>query len=149
MAKPVFILNGPNLNLLGMREPEIYGSETLADLDARCRARAKALGLTVEARQSNSESELIGWIQEAHSAACGIIVNAAAYTHTSVAIHDALKVAKVPVIEIHLSNIYKRESFRHRSHVSPVAHGVICGFGAHGYELALEALAELLSRTPG
>ena len=149
MAKPVFILNGPNLNLLGMREPDIYGSETLADLDARCRARAKALGLTVEARQSNSESELIGWIQEAHSAACGIIINAAAYTHTSVAIHDALKVAKVPVIEIHLSNIYRRESFRHRSHVSPVAHGVICGFGAHGYELALEALAELLSRTPG
>lgn len=149
MAKPVFILNGPNLNLLGMREPDIYGSETLADLDARCRARAKALGLSVEARQSNSEAELIGWIQEAHSAACGIIINAAAYTHTSVALHDALKLAKVPVIEIHLSNIYKRESFRHRSHVSPVAHGVICGFGAHGYELALEALAELLSRTPG
>ena len=149
MAKPVFILNGPNLNLLGMREPDIYGSETLADLDARCRARAKALGLLVEARQSNSEAELIGWIQEAHSAACGIIINAAAYTHTSVALHDALKLAKVPVIEIHLSNIYKRESFRHRSHVSPVAHGVICGFGAHGYELALEALAELLSRTPG
>ena len=149
MAKPVFILNGPNLNLLGMREPDIYGSETLADLDARCLARAKALGLSVEARQSNSEAELIGWIQEAHSAACGIIINAAAYTHTSVALHDALKVVKVPVIEIHLSNIYKRESFRHRSHVSPVAHGVICGFGAHGYELALEALAELLSRTPG
>jgi 3-dehydroquinate dehydratase II len=149
MAKPVFILNGPNLNLLGMREPDIYGSETLADLDARCQSRARALGLRIETRQSNSEAELIGWVQESHSAACGVIINAAAYTHTSVALRDALKLAGVPVIEVHLSNIYKREPFRHRSHVSPVAHGVICGFGAHGYELALEALAELLSRTPG
>jgi 3-dehydroquinate dehydratase-2 len=149
MAKPVFILNGPNLNLLGMREPDIYGSETLADVDARCQARAKALGLAIETRQSNSESEIIGWVQEAHSAARGIVINAAAYTHTSIALHDALRLAGVPVIEVHLSNIYKREVFRHRSHVSPVAHGVICGFGAHGYELALEAMAELLSRTPG
>jgi 3-dehydroquinate dehydratase-2 len=149
MAKPVFILNGPNLNLLGMREPDIYGSETLADVDARCRARAKALGLAIETRQSNSESEIIGWVQEAHSAARGIVINAAAYTHTSIALHDALRLAGVPVIEVHLSNIYKREVFRHRSHVSPVAQGVICGFGAHGYELALEAMADLLSRTPG
>jgi 3-dehydroquinate dehydratase II len=149
MAKPVFILNGPNLNLLGMREPDIYGSETLADVDARCRARAKALGLAIETRQSNSESEIIGWVQEAHSAARGIVINAAAYTHTSIALHDALRLAGVPVIEVHLSNIYKREVFRHCSHVSPVAHGVICGFGAHGYELALEAMADLLSRTPG
>jgi 3-dehydroquinate dehydratase-2 len=149
MTKPVFILNGPNLNLLGMREPDIYGSETLTDVNARCQSRAQALGLAVEARQTNSEAELIEWIQEAHSAACGIVINAAAYTHTSVALHDALKLAGVPVIEVHLSNIYKREPFRHRSHVSPVAHGVICGFGAQGYELALEALAELLSRTPG
>jgi 3-dehydroquinate dehydratase II len=149
MAKPVFILNGPNLNLLGMREPDIYGSETLADIDARCQSRAKALGLTVEVRQSNGEAELIGWIQEAHSAAAGIVINAAGYTHTSVAIRDALRLTGVPVIEVHLSNIYKREPFRHRSHVSPVAHGVICGFGGHGYELALEGLAELLSRTPG
>ena len=149
MAKPVFILNGPNLNLLGMREPDIYGTETLADVDARCRARAKSLDLEVETRQSNSEAELIGWIHEAHSAASAIVINAAGYTHTSVALRDALKLAGVPVIEVHLSNIYKREPFRHRSHVSPVAHGVICGFGAHGYELALEALAELLARTPG
>lgn len=149
MAKPVFILNGPNLNLLGMREPDIYGTETLADVDARCRARAKSLELAVETRQSNSEAELIGWIHEAHSAASAIVINAAGYTHTSVALRDALKLAGVPVIEVHLSNIYKREPFRHRSHVSPVAHGVICGFGAHGYELALEALAELLARTPG
>ena len=148
MAKPVFILNGPNLNLLGMREPDIYGSATLADLEARCQSRAKALGLPIEARQTNSEAELIGWIQEAHTGSCAIIINAAAYTHTSIALRDALKLAGVPVIEVHLSNIYKRESFRHRSHVSPVAHGVICGFGAHGYELALEALAELLARTP-
>jgi 3-dehydroquinate dehydratase len=103
----------------------------------------------VEARQSNSEAELIGWVQEARSAACAIVINAAAYSHTSIALHDALKTAGVPVIEIHLSNIYKREAFRHRSHVSPVATGVICGFGGHGYELALEALAEILSRTPG
>ena len=149
MAKPVFILNGPNLNLLGMREPDIYGTETLADVDARCRARAKSLDLDVDTRQSNSEAELIGWIHEAHSAASAIVINAAGYTHTSVALRDALKLAGVPVIEVHLSNIYKREPFRHRSHVSPVAHGVICGFGAHGYELALEALAELLARTPG
>jgi 3-dehydroquinate dehydratase II len=149
MAKPVFILNGPNLNLLGTREPDIYGSETLADIASRCQARAKSLGLMVEARQSNSEAELIGWVQEARSAACAIVINAAAYSHTSIALHDALKTAGVPVIEIHLSNIYKREAFRHRSHVSPVAHGVICGFGGHGYELALEALAEILSRTPG
>lgn len=147
MAKPVFILNGPNLNLLGTREPDIYGSETLADIEARCQARAKALELVVEARQSNSEAELIGWVHEARSAACAIVINAAAYSHTSIALHDALKSAGVPVVEVHLSNIYKREPFRHQSHVAPVAHGVICGFGAHGYELALEALAELLSRT--
>jgi len=149
MAKPVFILNGPNLNLLGTREPDVYGSDTLADLEERCGARAAALGLKVEARQSNSEAEIVGWIQEAHAAACGIVLNAAAYTHTSIAIHDALRLAGVPVVEVHLSNIYKREAFRHRSHVSPVAHGVICGFGAHGYELALEALARILSRLPG
>ena len=149
MAKPVFILNGPNLNLLGMREPDVYGSDTLAQLESRCRMRAEALGLAVEARQSNSEAELVGWIQEAHSAACGIVINAAAYSHTSVAIHDALRLAGVPVIEVHLSNIYKREAFRHHSYVSPVADGVICGFGAHGYELALEGLARILLRTPG
>lgn len=149
MAKPVFILNGPNLNLLGTREPDVYGRETLADIEARCRARAKALDLTVAARQTNSEAELLGWVHEAHSAASAIIINPAAFTHTSVALHDALKAAGVPVVEVHLSNVHRREPFRHRSYVSPVAHGVISGFGGHGYELALEAVAEILSRTPG
>lgn len=141
MVKPVYILNGPNLNLLGTREPEIYGSETLADIVRRCQARAKALGLEVTIRQTNMEGELVGWVQEAREKASGIIVNAAAYTHTSLALHDALKSAGVPVIEVHLSNVYKREPFRHHSYVSPAAQGVICGFGGQGYEFALEALA--------
>jgi 3-dehydroquinate dehydratase II len=142
--KPVFILNGPNLNMLGSREQAVYGSETLADLEARCATRAKALGLTIDFRQSNVEGELVGWIQEARSTTSGIILNAAAYTHTSIALHDALKAADVPVIEVHLSNIYRREPFRHHSYVSPVALGVICGFGGHGYELALDGLAHHL-----
>jgi 3-dehydroquinate dehydratase-2 len=142
--KPVFILNGPNLNMLGSREQAVYGSETLADLEARCAAKAKVLGLTVEFRQSNVEGELVGWIQQARSSACGIVLNAAAYTHTSIALHDALKAAEVPVIEVHLTNIYRREPFRHHSYVSPAALGVICGFGGHGYELALDGLAHHL-----
>ena len=142
--KPVFILNGPNLNMLGSREQAVYGSETLADLEARCAMRAKALELTIDFRQSNVEGELVGWIQEARGKACGIILNAAAYTHTSIALHDALKAAEAPVIEVHLSNIYQREPFRHHSYVSPVALGVICGFGGHGYELALDGLAHHL-----
>jgi 3-dehydroquinate dehydratase-2 len=142
--KPVFILNGPNLNMLGSREQAIYGSETLAELEARCVAKAKTLGLTSEFRQSNVEGELVGWIQEARGKACGIVLNAAAYTHTSIALHDALKAAEVPVIEVHHSNIYRREPFRHHSYVSPTALGVICGFGGHGYELALDALAHHL-----
>ncbi len=142
--KPVFILNGPNLNMLGSREQTVYGSETLADLEARCATRAKALGLATDFRQSNLEGELVGWIQEARSKASGIILNAAAYTHTSIALHDALKAADVPVIEVHLSNIYRREPFRQHSYVSPVAVGVICGFGGHGYELALDGLAHHL-----
>jgi 3-dehydroquinate dehydratase-2 len=142
--KPVFILNGPNLNMLGSREQAVYGSETLADLEARCVAKAKTLGLTSEFRQSNVEGELVGWIQEARGKACGIVLNAAAYTHTSIALHDALKAADVPVIEVHLSNIYRREPFRHHSYVSPAAVGVICGFGGHGYELALDGLAHHL-----
>lgn len=142
--KPVFILNGPNLNMLGSREQAVYGSETLADLEARCAAKAKTLGLAGDFRQSNVEGELVGWIQEARGKACGIVLNAAAYTHTSIALHDALKAADVPVIEVHLSNIYRREPFRHHSYVSPVALGVICGFGGHGYELALDGLAHHL-----
>jgi 3-dehydroquinate dehydratase-2 len=142
--KPVYVLNGPNLNLLGQREPAVYGHATLADLEARSIAKAKALGLAVVFRQSNSEAELIDWIHEARDKASGIIINGAAYTHTSVALHDALKAVGLATIEVHLSNVYAREPFRHHSYISPVAKGVICGFGAQGYELALEAIAPLL-----
>jgi 3-dehydroquinate dehydratase-2 len=147
MAATIYILNGPNLNLLGKREPDIYGSETLADIERRCRKKAEALGLGVELRQSNIEGELVGWIQEARERAQGIIINAAAYTHTSVALHDALKACGLPIVEVHLSNIYKREAFRHNSFVSPVANGVICGFGGQGYEFALDALAAIVHKS--
>ena len=120
MAKPVFVLNGPNLNLLGSREPEIYGRTTLADVEAETRKRASALGLTIEFRQSNHEGELVGWLQEARAGASGVVLNAGAYTHTSVAIHDALKAVELPIIEVHITNPYKREPFRHMSFVSPV-----------------------------
>ena len=145
MAKPVFVLNGPNLNLLGSREPEIYGRTTLADVEAETRKRAGALGLTIEFRQSNHEGELVGWLQEARTSASGVVLNAGAYTHTSVAIHDALKAVELPIIEVHITNPYKREPFRHMSFVSPVATGVICGVGAQGYSLAIEALAALIA----
>ena len=145
--KPIFVLNGPNLNMLGLREPEIYGAERLDDIAGRCASRAKSLGIACVFRQSNLEGELVGWIQEAREAASGIVLNAAAYTHTSIAIRDAVKAAGVPVVEVHLSNVYKREPFRHRSRVAPVALGVICGFGGLGYELALEALARHLGAT--
>lgn len=143
MPKPIYILNGPNLNLLGTREPAVYGHETLADLERRANIRAKSLKLEIVFRQSNLEGELVGWIQEARSAASGIILNAGAYTHTSIAILDALQAADLPVIEVHLSNIFRRDAFRHHSYVSLAAKGVICGLGAKGYELALEALAEM------
>ena len=145
MAKPIFVLNGPNLNLLGSREPEIYGSTTLADIEAQVRARAASAGLQVEFRQSNHEGDLVDWLQEARAAASGVILNAGAYTHTSVALHDALKAVEVPVIEVHISNPYRREPFRHVSYVSPVATGAICGVGAQGYALAIEALATLIA----
>ena len=145
MPKPIFVLNGPNLNLLGVREPAIYGAETLADMRRRTEARAQALGLSVDFRQTNSEGELVDWIQEAREKACGIVLNAGAYTHTSVAILDALNAAEKPVIELHLSNIFRREGFRHHSYVSPAAQGVICGFGPKGYELAVEAMADMLA----
>ncbi len=146
MAKPIFVLNGPNLNMLGTREPAVYGSETLDDVKARCVSRAKALGLPVDFRQSNLEGELVGWIQEARGKAQGIIVNAGAYTHTSIAILDALQAAELPVVEVHLSNIFRRDEFRQHSFVSLAATGVICGLGAKGYELALEAMADLVKR---
>ncbi len=147
--KPVFVINGPNLNMLGLREPDVYGHETLAGLEERCRTKAKALGLDISFRQSNLEGEIVTWIQEARSAASGLILNAGAYTHTSVAIHDALRIAELPLIEVHLSNIYKREPFRHHSYVSSVANGVLCGFGGHGYELALDAIHKILTVKKG
>ncbi|MGI9374145.1 MAG: type II 3-dehydroquinate dehydratase [Hyphomicrobiales bacterium] len=141
MAKPIYILNGPNLNLLGKREPDLYGADTLADVERNCAARAEALGVTIDFRQTNHEGELVTWVQEAGDNARGIVLNAGAYTHTSVALHDALRAAHaVPAIEVHLSNIYKRETFRHTSYISNVAVGVICGFGPLSYELALEAI---------
>ncbi|MCE9520830.1 MAG: type II 3-dehydroquinate dehydratase [Alphaproteobacteria bacterium] len=145
MAKPLFVLNGPNLNLLGSREPEIYGHTTLADIEAEARKCAGAHGLGIEFRQSNHEGELVDWLQEARVSASGVVLNAGAYTHTSVALHDALKAVELPVIEVHISNPYKREPFRHTSFVSPVVTGVICGLGAQGYSLAIEALATLIS----
>ena len=148
MADPVKILivNGPNLNLLGIREPDIYGRETLADIEQRCVQKAKALGLEITMRQSNHEGELIDWIHEAVTKWSAIIINPAAYTHTSVAIMDALKLVNCPIVEVHISNIYQREIFRHHSYVSPVATGVICGFGSAGYEVALEAILGLLRK---
>jgi 3-dehydroquinate dehydratase-2 len=145
LAEPtILILNGPNLNLLGVREPALYGRETLGDIEDDCRERAAAYGYVVDFRQSNYEGELIGWIQEARAAAAGILLNAGALTHTSVAIHDALKAADLPVIEVHLSNVFKREPFRHHSYISAVAAGVICGFGGRSYVLAVDALAGIL-----
>lgn len=149
MAKPIYVLNGANLNLIGVREPSIYGTETLADIRRRTEAKAHALGLTVDFRQSNMEGELVNWIQEAREKADGIVLNAGAYTHTSVAILDALNASGRPVIELHLSNIFQREPFRHTSYVTPAAQGLICGFGPKGYELAIEAMADLLSKAPG
>jgi 3-dehydroquinate dehydratase II len=148
MPKPIFVLNGPNLNLLGVREPAIYGAETLAEVGRRAQARAQALGLAVDCRQSNHEGQLVDWIQEARESASGVILNAGALTHTSVAILDALNAAEKPVIEVHLSNVFRREAFRHHSFVSAAARGVICGFGAKGYELAIEAMASILAGEP-
>lgn len=143
---PIYVLNGPNLNLLGKREPEIYGTEGLDGIEKTLRARAEALGHTVEFRQTNSEGELIGWIQEAGARGAGLIINPAAYSHTSVGLHDAIAAIDVPTVEVHISNIHKREPFRHHSYVSSVALGVICGLGPTGYELALEALARVLEK---
>ena len=140
----VFILNGPNLNLLGVRDPSIYGRDTLGDIEERCTARAASLGLEIDFRQTNHEGQIVDWIQEARESADGIILNAGALTHTSVAVLDALAAAELPVVEVHLSNIFRRDRFRRHSYVSLAANGVICGLGAHGYELALDAMARLI-----
>ena len=140
MSNSVLILNGPNLNMLGAREPEHYGRETLSQIEGRCRKLGAELGWEIDFRQSNNEGELVTWVQDAAKAHQAIILNAGAYTHTSIAIHDELKAIGVPVIEVHLSNIFQREEFRHTSYISSLADGVICGFGGVGYELALRAL---------
>jgi 3-dehydroquinate dehydratase II len=144
--KPVLVLNGPNLNMLGKRQPKIYGRETLADVEKACRAEAARLGLAIEFAQSNHEGVLIDLIQAAREKNSAIVINAGAYTHTSVALLDALNAAELPTVEVHISNIYKRESFRHHSYISPVAVGVIAGLGTQGYLMALQALARLLKR---
>lgn len=144
MSRKVLILNGPNLNMLGTREVEIYGRETLADIETKCAAHAKKSGLEVDFRQTNGEAEMVDWIQGAQGAVAGLIINAGAYTHTSIAILDALKMIDVPVIEVHLSNIFQRESFRAESYVSQAAKGIIAGFGAHSYLLALDAISQLI-----
>ncbi|TXL74298.1 type II 3-dehydroquinate dehydratase [Vineibacter terrae] len=146
--KPVLVLNGPNLNMLGKRQPEIYGRETLADVEAACRAEAARLGLGVDFFQSNHEGALVDRIQQARDANSAIIINAGAYTHTSVAILDALNAAELPVIEVHLSNIHRREPFRHHSYVSQAALGMIAGLGSQGYLFALQALARRLADAP-
>jgi len=140
----VLILNGPNLNMLGVREPALYGSDTLDDIEALCQEHAEGLGIAVDFRQSNHEGELVSWIQQARIDHNAIIINAGAYTHTSVAILDALTLTELPVIEVHLSNIFRRETFRHHSYISAAAKGVICGFGPQGYVMALDAIARLV-----
>ncbi len=145
MSKRVTLLNGPNLNLLGLRQPEIYGRETLADVVAKVAALAGELGLDLQALQSNHEGQLVDWIQEARGTSAGIIINPGAYSHTSVAILDALNAFDGPVLEVHISNIHKREAFRHHSFVSSRAEGVIAGFGTEGYLLALRRMATLLA----
>ena len=144
MPLPILILNGPNLNLLGTREPATYGYETLADVEALCHARADELGLQVDFKQTNHEGQLIDWIHEARGRCAGIVINPAAWTHTSVAIRDAIDAVELPVIEVHLSNVHKREEFRHHSFVSGIAVGVLAGFGSNGYRLALDHFAHLL-----
>jgi len=146
MTSRILVLNGPNLNMLGVREPEIYGSETLSDIEAACHERAKSLGLTVEFRQTNMEGELVEWVQQARDGFDLILINAAAYTHTSIALLDALKSCGLPIIEVHLSSIHQRETFRHHSYVSLAAVGMITGFGGFGYQMALEAASNLLNK---
>jgi 3-dehydroquinate dehydratase-2 len=148
MSRIAYVLNGPNLNLLGKRQPEIYGHETLADVEAACRGTGQELDLTIRFHQSNREYELIDWVHEAREDAAGIVINPAAFTHTSVALLDALKTCDFPILEVHISNVHQREAFRHHSYVSMVAAGVIAGFGTQGYTLALQRLARLIGGQP-
>jgi len=147
MPSTIYVLNGPNLNALGKREPGIYGALTLADIEALCVAEGEKLGLEIVFRQSNHEGDLVDWFHEAGEKAAGIAVNAGAYTHTSIALHDAAKAIGIPVVELHLSNVHAREKFRHTSLLAPAAKGVICGFGADSYILALNALKTLTNQT--
>jgi 3-dehydroquinate dehydratase-2 len=149
VGKPIYVLNGPNLNLLGTREPEIYGRATLAEIETACAERAAQLGRGIVFRQSNVEGELVDWLQEARDKACAVVLNAGAYTHTSVALHDAIKAIGIPVIETHLSNPAAREEFRHVSLVGKAAKGVVAGFGATSYLLAVEAAALVAQESSG
>lgn len=144
MSKIILVLNGPNLNMLGLREPAVYGHETLADVEAMVTRRGEEHGLSVECKQTNHEGVLIDWIHQARGRVAGIIINPGAWTHTSVAIHDAIIAAEVPVLEVHISNVHKREAFRHHSFLSNVAQGVICGYGIRGYRYALIEAARSL-----
>lgn len=146
-APRILVVNGPNLNMLGVREPAVYGRDRLVDIEKLCRKAGRAFALAIDFRQSNHEGEIVGWLQEARASHAGIVINAGAYTHTSIAILDALQLTELPVIEVHLSNIFRREEFRHHSYVSQAARGVICGLGLTGYRLALEALADILGTT--
>lgn len=141
LHRSLLVLNGPNLNLLGTREPAVYGSDTLADIETRCRVHAHSRGFSIAFRQSNHEGALVDALHEARDTHDGVVLNAGAYTHTSIALRDAISATQLPVVELHMSNIHARESFRHVSHIAPVAVGMICGFGAHGYVLAIDALA--------
>lgn len=143
MSRTIFVLNGPNLNALGKREPGIYGGKTLADIEADCIRLGTELGFAVDCRQSNHEGTLVDWLHEAGDRAVGVALNAGAYTHTSIALHDAMRAIAVPVVEVHISNVHAREEFRHTSMIAPAAKGVICGFGPHSYLLALHALDNL------
>jgi 3-dehydroquinate dehydratase-2 len=142
----ILILNGPNLNMLGVREPDVYGFKNLSAIALECEEHASELGCTIDFRQSNHEGEMVTIIQEARDACAGVIINGGAYAHTSLALHDALKILEIPIIEVHVTNTYRRESFRHHSYIAAVAQGVICGFGGHGYILALDAMHALLKQ---
>lgn len=142
--RKILILNGPNLNMLGMRELEIYGSKNLKTIAQECKQYANKLGYTIDFRQSNHEGEMVTIIQKARDTCAGVVINGGAYAHTSIALPDALKILEMPIIEVHISNTFKRESFRHHSYISGVAQGVICGFGGHGYILALDAMHALI-----
>lgn len=149
--KKILVLNGPNLNLLGTREPAVYGAETLADVERLCKDEADKLGLEVDCRQSNHEGQLIDWIHEAGREIAagnllGVVFNPGAFTHTSIALHDAIKGANATVIELHISNVHARETFRHRSYISPAARGIIVGFGVQGYAIAIAALARVAAQ---